>query len=291
MLEIVDKEIARKIYTIRGMQVMLDRDLAELYGVETRVLNQAVKRNNERFPSEFMFQLTSEELEDWKSQIVISNRELMGLRKLPYVFTEQGVSMLSAVLKSKTAIETSIRIINGFVQMRRFLTENAQLFRRLDTLERHQKETDQQLEQVFQAIEAKTLSPKQGIFFDGQVFDAYVFASDLIRSAKRSIVLIDNYVDESVLTLFSKSAHDIRVTILTRNITKALKLDVEKYNTQYPKIELKRFEHSHDRFLIIDDDRLYHFGASLKDLGKKWFAFSRFDREAFKVLEALESAK
>ena len=291
MLEIVDKEIARKIYTIRGMQVMLDRDLAELYGVETRVLNQAVKRNNERFPSEFMFQLTSEELEDWKSQIVISNRELMGLRKLPYVFTEQGVSMLSAVLKSKTAIETSIRIINGFVQMRRFLTENAQLFRRLDTLERHQKETDQQLEQVFQAIEAKTLSPKQGIFFDGQVFDAYVFASDLIRSAKRSIVLIDNYVDESVLTLFSKSAHDIRVTILTRNITKALKLDVEKYNAQYPKIELKRFEHSHDRFLIIDDDRLYHFGASLKDLGKKWFAFSRFDREAFKVLEALESAK
>ena len=268
MLEIVDKEIARKIYTIRGMQVMLDRDLAELYGVETRVLNQAVKRNNERFPSEFMFQLTSEELEDWKSQIVISNRELMGLRKLPYVFTEQGVSMLSAVLKSKTAIETSIRIINGFVQMRRFLTENAQLFWRLDTLERHQKETDQQLEQVFQAIEAKTLSPKQGIFFDGQVFDAYVFASDLIRSAKRSIVLIDNYVDESVLTLFSKNARDIRVTILTRNITKTLKLDVEKYNAQYPKIELKRFDDAHDRFLIIDDNTLYHLGASLKDLGK-----------------------
>ena len=287
MLEIVDKEIARKIYTIRGMQVMLDRDLAEIYGIETRTLKQAVKRNRERFPDAFMFELNDAEVDHLVSQLVIPSKKHFGGAQ-PYAFTEQGVSMLSAVLRSKTAIETSIRSINGFVQMRRFLTENAQLFRRLDTLERHQKETDQQLEQVFQAIEAKTLSPKQGIFFDGQVFDAYVFASDLIRSAKRSIVLIDNYVDESVLTFFSKNAHDIRVTILTKNITKALKLDIEKYNAQYPKIELKRFEYSHDRFMIIDDDTLYHFGASLKDLGKRWFAFSKFDRGAFKLLDALE---
>ena len=291
-VEPVHSAIENKIYTIRGVQVMLDRDLAALYGVETRVLNQAVKRNVARFPESFMFQLTLAELDDWKSQVVISNKELMGLRKAPNAFTEQGVSMLSGVLKSDIAIQTSIEIINTFVKMRKFLTTNADLFKRIDLVEKRQLmyeiQTDKKFAKIFDALEDKTLKPKQGIFFDGQIFDAYVFVSGLIKSAKSSIVLIDNYVDESVLILLSKSDYNCKVTIYTKTLSKQLQLDLKKYNEQYPPIEIKTFKEAHDRFLIIDDKSVYHIGASLKDLGKKWFAFSKFDKEALKLLDKLK---
>ena len=285
--------IQRKIYTIRDLQVMLDRDLAAFYGVETKVLNQAVKRNIERFPQEFMFQLTKEELKNWKSQIVTSKREKMGLRKLPYVFTEQGVAMLSGILKSETAVKMSIQIISAFVAMRRFIINNAQIFQRIDTVEKRQLKyemtTDERFEKVFNALHQNKLDPKQGIFFDGQIFDAHKFVSDIIRKAEKSIVLIDNYIDDIVLDLFVKRKKNVTVTIYTANISKSLITDIKKFKTQYPTIEVKEFKQSHDRFMIIDDEDVYHFGASLKDLGRKWFAFSKFDKAAVKLLEKLNT--
>jgi len=287
-----NQTIQDKIYTIRDVQVMVDRDLALLYGVETRVLNQAVKRNIERFPEEFMFQMTSEELENWMSQIVISNKEIMGLRKLPFVFTEQGVSMLSAVLKSQTAIQTSIQIIKNFVNMRRFLQNNASLFTGIESIEKRQISyeirNDSKVNTILNAIEEKGTPQKQHIFYDGQIFDAYLFVSDIIKSAKSSIKLIDNYIDESTFVLFGKRALHVRAVFYTRTISKQLQLDLQKYNAQYPKIEIEKFELSHDRFLIIDNKEVYHFGASLKDLGKKWFAVSKMDINSFEMMEKLK---
>ena len=289
--EIVDynvNSIQKMIYTIRGMQVMLDSDLAELYGVQTKVFNQAVKRNIERFPAKFRFQLTQKEYEEvLKSQIVTSNRR-GGRRYLPYAFSEQGVAMLSAVLRSETAVKVSIRIMEAFVVMRRFMQTNAQIFQRLDTLEIKQIETDKKIDRVLSAIEMKKIEPKQGIFFNGQIFDAYSFISDLVRNANKSILLIDNYIDDTVLNLFSKKKENVKVMILTAKLTNTLKLDAQKFNTQYPPLKIKKFGLSHDRFLIIDDNEVYHFGASLKDLGKKWFAFSKMDKAAFRLMENLQ---
>ena len=281
--------IQNKIYAARGVQVMLDSDLASLYGVEIHRLNEQVKRNVGRFPLEFMFQLTRDEFDALRSQNAILKTGRGQHRKyLPNVFTEQGVAMLSAVLKSETAVKVSIQIMNAFVTMRRFLTANARVFERLDTLELKQLKTDHKVEAVLKAIEGKKIQPKQGIFFDGQVFDAYKFVADLIRSAEKSILLIDNYVDDSVLTLFSKRKKGVKLSILTKTVTKQLKLDVKKYNAQYPKAEVKAFNKAHDRFLIIDNTTVYHFGASLKDLGKKWFAFSKMDFGAVEMLGKLE---
>lgn len=283
-----EEQIKSSIYTIRGMQVMLDRDLALLYRIETRVLNQAVKRNINRFPAEFMFQLTEEELNTWMSQIVISNKEKMGIRKMPFVFSEQGVTMLSAVLRSDTAVQISIQIVKSFIQMRKFITNNALIFQRMDNLEHKLLITDDKLEKVFQAIEAKDIKPKQGVFYDGQIFDAYVFVADLIKQAKKSIILIDNYIDETVLTLITKRNKDCAATIYTQKVTEKLKLDLQKHNEQYPQIIIKEFKNSHDRFLIIDEKEVYHIGASLKDLGKKIFAFSKLDQENLKILDKLK---
>lgn len=289
---IIDNQtIQNKIYTLRGVQVMVDRDLALLYGVETRRLNEQVKRNCERFPEEFMFQMTSEELENWKSQIATSNKEIMGLRKLPFVFTEQGVSMLSAVLKSKTAVQTSIQIIKSFVNMRKFISQNASLFTRIDSIEKRQIsyeiKNDTKVDAILNAIEEKGVPQKQHIFYDGQIFDAYLFVSDIIKGAKKSIKLIDNYVDESTLVLFTKRDVKVDMKIYTKTISKQLQLDLQKYNAQYPKIEIEKFELSHDRFLIIDNKEVYHFGASLKDLGKKWFAVSKMYINSFEMMEKL----
>lgn len=283
-----EEDIKAKIYTIRGLQVMLDRDLAELYGVETRRLNEQVKRNSERFPNEFMFQLTKQELENWISQFATSNKELMGLRKLPFAFSEQGVSMLSAVLKSKSAIEMSIQIIKSFVAMKKFMVNNALIFQRLDILEQKQFLTHEKIDLILSAIEDKSIKPKQGIFYNGQMYDAYVFIATLIKSAKTEIILIDNYIDESVFTLLSKRDKDVKATIYTQNITKELELDLKKHNAQYPNIVLKKFNQSHDRFLILDKKEVYHIGASLKDLGKKWFAFSKLDIENLAIVEKLD---
>ena len=278
--------IENKIYTIRGLQVMLDRDLADLFGVETRRLNEQVKRNIQRFPSEFMFQLTKEEFENLMSQIATSSLGHGGLRKEPFVFTEQGVSMLSAVIKSQTAIEMSIQIIKSFVNMKRFLSNNAQIFNRLENLEKQQLNTNTKIDNILDAIEDKSIKPKQGIFYDGQIFDAYNFISDLVRDAQKSIVLIDNYVDDSVLILFSKN-QNIDITIYSKTISKQLKLDLEKYNQQYRPIKAIKFDNSHDRFMIIDKTEVYHIGASLKDLGKKWFAFSKFNNDSVEILRKI----
>ncbi|WP_455755947.1 ORF6N domain-containing protein [Sulfurimonas sp.] len=287
-ISVINEEtIENKIYSIRGLQVMLDRDLAELYGVETKRLNEQVKRNIERFPNEFMFQLTKNELDNWKSQFATSNKEFIGLRKMPFAFTEQGVSMLSGVLKSNIAINISIKIIQSFVNMRKIISNNALMFQRLDSLEQKQFKTDEKVDAVLNALESKELKPKQGIFYDGQVYDAYIFISDLIKSANSSIILIDNYCDDSVLTLLSKRALNVQTKIYTKNITKQLKLDTNKHNEQYQKIELIKFNSSHDRFLILDGKDVYHIGASLKDLGKKWFAFSKFDINALDILQKL----
>ena len=284
-------EIENRIFTFRGIQVMIDRDLAELYGVETRVLNQAVKRNIERFPVSYRFQLNTDEFENWKSQIVMSSEDKIGLRRPPYAFTEQGVSMLSAVLRSPTAIKVSIAIINAFVEMRKFIASNAAIFQRLDKVEQKQLEADKNFEKLFAALEAKSLNPKQGVFFNGEVYDAYSLVADIIREAKQSIIIIDNYIDDSVLTLLTKRKDGVTAKVYTKKIDKGLKLDLKKHNQQYPNVEIELFTDAHDRFIIIDQKELYHVGASLKDLGKKWFAFSRMDSLVNEVLSKLKGGK
>ncbi|MBI4745941.1 MAG: ORF6N domain-containing protein [Deltaproteobacteria bacterium] len=287
---IINKEIQSRIYAIRGVQVMLDKDLAFFYDVKPIRLREQVKRNIKRFPSDFMFQLTEEEVNLMVSQNAIPSRQQLG-GSLPYVFTEQGVATISAVLTSERAIEVNIQIMRAFVAMRRFLLSNAQVFQRLDTLELKQLKTDKKIDKVLNAIESKEIQPKQGIFFDGQVFDAYQFVSDLIRTAGKSIILIDNYIDDTVLTLFSKRKKGVSLTVLTRTVSKQMELDVKKYNEQFPKTEVKEFANSHDRFLIIDESTVYHLGASLKDLGKKWFAFSKMEIEAARMLARLEPVR
>jgi hypothetical protein len=227
------EEIQNRIFTIRGVQVMLDKDLALFYEVKPVRLREQVKRNIKRFPDDFMFQLTPEEVELKVSQNAIPSKQHLG-GYLPYVFTEQGVATISSVLTSARAIEVNIQIMRAFVAMRRFIGTNARIFQRLDTLEIKQIDTDRKIDEVLNAIESKELHPKQGIFFDGQVFDAYSFVADLIRSAGKSIVLIDNYIDDTVLTLFSKRRKGVSLTIVTKTISKRLKLDIQKFNEQYP---------------------------------------------------------
>ena len=270
------------IKVIRGKQVMVDRDLATLYGIETKRLNEQVKRNIKRFPEDFMFQLTKEEC--LRSQIATLNEGRgLHLKYMPYVFTENGVAMLSSVLRSDTAIEVNIRIMRAFTSMRHFLLNNANVFQRLTTMEYHQlemqkhiQETDKRIEEVFRKLDEGNGKPKQGIFYNGQIYDAYSFVSDLIKSAKRSIILIDNYVDETVLTLLDKRESEVAATIYTQQISRQLRLDIDRHNAQYTPIQVETFCLSHDRFLCIDNN-VYHIGASIKDLGKKWFAFCKME--------------
>ncbi len=293
--------IENRIFTIRGVQVMLDSHLAEMYQVETKILNRAVKRNEDRFPESFRFQLTNIEYENLKFQFGTSSEDSLRFqigtlnkgrgqhrKYIPYVFTEQGVAMLSAVLRSETAIKVSIRIMHAFVEMRKMVLGNAALFQRLDRIEFKQLETDHKFEQVFKALESREQLPEKGIFYNGQVFDAWIFISDLIRSAKQSLVLIDNYVDDTVLNLFTKRNNDVSATILTKSISKQLITDLQKHNAQYRPITLKEFADAHDRFLIIDKTELYHLGASLKDLGKKWFAFSKMNNQTLEMINLLK---
>jgi len=283
-----EKELKDKIYNIRGFQVMLDRDLAEPYGVETKQLKRSVNRNCSRFPEEFMFVLTEAEFNSIQNlRCQIGTSSWGGIRYSPYAFTEQGVAMLSAILKSKTAIEMSIRIIKAFVEMRRYFQMNAQIFHRIDNLEVKQIETEKKVEKILDAMESGGVKPKQGVYYENQAYDAYKFVSDIFRSAKKSILIIDNYIDDSVLTLLSKRAKDVKAVIYTKSVSDQLKLDVRKFNEQYEPIKLVEFKNSHDRFIIIDDKVIYHFGASLKDLGKKWFGFSRMDIEAVDMLSRL----
>ena len=275
--------IENRIYTIRGVQVMIDRDIAELYNVETRRINEQVKRNKERFPESFCFQLNEFEFESLMSQNAISNTTSKrgGVRKLPYAFTEQGVAMLSAVLKSDRAVAVSVRIMEAFVAMRRFLLTNAQVFQRLDSIERHQLDSDKRIDELFTLMDKYGVEDTQGVFLQGQIYDAYALFQSLIQKAEKEIVLIDNYVDTSVLKRFSVKKENVVVTIYTKRNSRLpnpiTELDLQKINTQYPTVTLKYTSKMHDRYLILDKKELYHIGASLKDLGKACFAFTKMN--------------
>jgi len=293
-----EDDIRHRIYTIRGVQVMLDRDLAFLYQVQTGHLNEAVKRNKERFPEDFMFQLTKDEWTAMKSQFAISNIDdeslksqfamsngRGGIRRLPYAFTEEGVSQLASVLRSRVAIQTSIRIQRVFVAMRKFLMQNAGVFQRLEQLERHQLQTDTRvddanarIETVLNKLDDGSLKHKLGMFFDGQMFESFSLVEELVKRAQKRIVLIDDYVDAAVLEHFRMRSKAVVVDVYVNKMhqTTAMKNAFEAYHKQYPKehVELHTFNKSHDRWLIIDDE-VYHFGASIKDLGLKWFSVNQ----------------
>ncbi len=271
-LIINENSIKDKIYTIRNMQVMLDRDLAELYCVETKRINEAVKNNQDKFMDDFYFELNDLEFEYLRSKI--STTSFIKTRTNPKVFTEQGIYMLATILKSKVASQVTINLIKTFANMRKLISQNIALFERFERIENRLTIHDKNFNILFKALEDKNNIPVQNIFFDGQIYDAYSFVNDLLKLAKSEIVLIDNYIDDTVFTLFSKYPN-INFTIYTSTISKQLKLDFEKYSKQYKNISLKTFKNSHDRFLIIDKKEIYHLGASLKDLGKKWFAFSK----------------
>jgi len=267
------KEIEQHIFTLRGVPVMLDRDLAQLYQVNTKRINEQVKRNALRFPESYCFRLTTEE-QNKLVAICDRFRTLKHSTVLSQAFTEQGVAMLATVLNSEAAIRTSISIINAFIHMRKILVHYDSIERRVHELEYKQSETDHKFEIVFNALEARSDAPAQGIFFEGQIFDAWMFASDLIQSAKQSIELWDHYIDASILMLLSKRKPDVSARVYLKKISPALRTDMEKHHAQYPKIACTISTNVHDRFLLIDNDRLFHIGASLKDLGKKCFAFS-----------------
>ena len=273
-------DIKSMIFVVRNQQVMIDSDLAILYQVETKRLNEAVKRNIARFPEEFRFQLTAEETESLRSQFATLN-ENDGRGKhrkyLPYVFTEQGIAMLSAVLRSDVAIQVSISIMKSFVEMRRFIANNALLFERISTVElrqlEYQKQTDEKLEQIFEYISEHEES-SQKVFFDGQIYDAFSLIVNLIQKAEKEITLIDGYVDVGTLNLLSKKKSDVAVTIYTQKQTKLTKTDIKNFNAQYPTLKIKYTKVFHDRFLILDRMTAYHVGASLKDAGKKCFGIN-----------------
>ena len=272
-----NREIQNMIYAIRDKQVMVDSDLAMLYQVETKVFNQAVKRNLNRFPENFRFQLTEEEYENLRSQIVTSSENTHGGRRyMPYVFTEQWIAMLSAVLKSDVAVEVSIKIMNSFVEMRRFLLSNKEMFARLDRVELKQLETDKKLEEVFNYIATNT-EVKQNIFFNGQIYDAFSFIVGIIQKAKKEIILFDNYVDVNTLNILCKKNQGVGITIVTAERGGLSTKDITKFNAQYPKLSVKTTKDFHDRFLIIDKTEVYHIGASIKDAGKKSFGITRIE--------------
>ena len=261
-------------------------DLAYLYNVETKVLNQAVKRNLNRFPEHFRFQLTEEEYENLRSQFVTSSEDNThgGRRYMPYVFTEQGIAMLSAVLKSDVAVEVSIKIMNSFVEMRNFLLSNREMFDRLDRVELKQLETDRKLEEVFNYIASNT-EVKQNVFFDGQIYDAFSFIVGLVKKANKEIILIDNYVDVNTLNILCKKNKSVDVVIITAGKGSLSTKDITKFNAQYPKLSIKTTTDFHDRFLIIDKTEVYHIGASIKDAGKKSFGITKIeDKDLVKSL-------
>lgn len=301
---ITPEKIQTLIYEIRGFQVMLDSDLAKLYQIETKNLNKAAQRNVERFPEDFRFQLTDEETKCLRFQIGTSNSGAGGRRYNPWVYTEQGVSMLATVLHSEVAVQVSVSIVRAFVQMRHFISANGSLFARLNSVEKKQIETEEKLnrnllridekldineknfEKVFDALEAADL-PKQGVFCDGQIFDSYKFVSDLIRKAKTSIVLVDNYVDDTVLSMLDKRKSGVSAAIYTQSISKQLTLDLQKHNAQYAPIDIRLIKNFHDRFLFLDEKTIYHIGASVKDLGKKVFGFSKLGLDAKQIMNML----
>ena len=281
----MEQQISALVLKINGHQVMLDFDLAKLYGVTTKALNQAVKRNPTRFPNDFVFQLEQQQ----KDELVTNCDRLKSLKHSlhpPYAYTEHGIAMLSSVLKSDIAVHVNIHIVRVFVNLRKEIKENTILLSRISNIETMLLNHDSKIN--FLETSYSENLPKSGIFFNNQIFDAYTFSSDLIKSAKKSIILIDNYIDESTLLQLSKRNVNVSCLIYTERITSQIKLDLEKHNAQYPVIEIRILKNAHDRFLILDGKELYHLGASLKDLGKRWFAFSRIDGFLMEVLARLK---
>ena len=272
-----NKEIQSMIYTFRGSQVMIDRDLAYLYNVETKALNQAVKRNINRFPESFRFQISDDE----KDELVTNCDRFKTLKHSslnPYAYTEQGIAMLSAVLRSDVAVEVSIKIMNSFVEMRKFLLSNREMFARLDRVELKQLETDKKLEEVFDYI-ATTKEVKQKIFFNGQIYDAFSLMVEIVEKAEKELILIDNYVDVNTLNILSKKKDGVNVLIVTSGNGNLTDKDVAKFNSQYPKLTVKISKDFHDRFFIIDRNEVYHIGASIKDAGKKSFGITKLKEQ------------
>ncbi len=282
------ENITNLIYTIRGKQVMLDSDVAMLYHYPTKRINETVRRNIERFPENFCFKLNESEAENLRSQIATSSLEKEnygGRRYLPYVFTEQGIAMLSGLLKNDIAIQVSINIMNAFVEMRKFIATNGSVFKRLTNIEykileqnKMLTEHEKKFEKVFDELQKnEKIEFKQSIFFDGQIFDAYSLIIDIIKRAKQKILIIDNYIDDNILKMLSKKNKNVEVVILTTQNSNIRKLDIQKFNKQYPVLKLAYTNKFHDRFIVIDNKELYHIGASLKDLGKKCFAISKIE--------------
>lgn len=279
------ENIKNLIYTIRGKQVMLDSDVAMLYQYTTKSINKAMKRNINRFPEDFCFQLTEKEVENLRFQFGTSSlkkENYGGRRYLPYVYTEQGISMLAGVLKNEIAVQVSINIIRAFIEMRKFISLNGKLFKRLTNVECKILEHDKKFDIVFNELQKdEKMEFKQKIFFDGQIYDAYSLIIDIIKKAKQKILIIDNYIDDSILKMLSKKNQKVEVVILTLQNSKLNKLDITKFNKQYPVLKLAYTNKFHDRFIVIDNKELYHVGASLKDLGKKCFAISKIEDKEY----------
>ena len=297
--ELVIKDIKNLIYTIRGKQVMLDSDVAMLYQYPTKRINETVNRNKQRFPENFCFQLTDEEYEALRCKNVTLNKaniqenldnslrsqiatlnENIGRGKhrkyLPYAFTEQGIAMLSGLLKNNIAIQVSINIMNAFVEMRKFLMINGQVFERLTNVEYQLQEHNKKFDEVFNLLQLEE-NIKQRIFFDGQIYDAYSLIVDIIRKANKKILIIDNYIDDSILKMLAKKKNSVEVVILTSDKSNIENLDIKKFNKEYPILKVAKTNRFHDRFIVIDNKEMYHLGASIKDLGKKCFAINRIE--------------
>lgn len=302
---IVSKEdIKRLIYNIRGKQVMVDSDVAMLYHYPTKRINETVNRNKKRFPEFFCFQLNEEEYKSLRcknftlnkdntnddclrSQIATLNKNT-GRGKyrkyLPYVFTEQGIAMLAGLLKNDIAIQVSINIINAFVEMRKFLIQNGQIFERLTNVEYKLLEHDRKFDIIFNELQQSEIT-KQRIFFDGQIYEAYSLIIDIIKRANKRILIIDNYIDDSILKMLTKKKNNVEVVILTSNKSNIENLDLQKFNQEYPFLKLSKTNKFHDRFIIIDNKEMYHLGASIKDLGKKCFGINKI--EDTKIIEKI----
>ncbi len=284
MAEASTEQIQNLIYVIRGKQVMIDSDLAMLYRVETKRLNESVKRNIDRFPSHFRFQLSEEEASSLRSQIATSKlteeNGKGGRRYLPYAYTEQGIAMLSAVLKSSVAIQVSIRIMDTFVEMRKYMANTSLIYDRVNAIEvrqiSYQEQTDRKLEQIFDYI-ADHKENNQKVFFDGQIFDAFALITDLIQQADKTIVLIDGYVDIVTLNILAKKKDGVDVTFYTLPSARLTAQDIANFNAQYPNLTVKHTTAFHDRFMIIDGTTAYHIGASIKDAGKKCFGINKIE--------------
>ncbi len=285
--EISNKEIKNLIYTIRGKQVMLDSDVAKLYHYETKNINKAVKRNIDRFPDDFWFQLTEIEFQALRFQIGTSmqSKDFRGGRRyLPYVFTEQGIAMLAGILKNDIAVKVSINIIKSFIEMRKFISANGQLFERLTTMEYKLLEHDKKFDEIFDKLQHEE-NIKQKIFFEGQIYDAYSLIIDIIKKASKKILIIDNYIDDSVLKILTKKNKNVEVVILTSEKSNIQKIDIQKFNREYPNLKISKTNKFHDRFIVIDNNEMYHLGASIKDLGKKCFGINKI--EDIKIIDKI----